>query len=88
MAEPAGADARLLKQMIAQFPECEPELRAFADIADLARLYGPDGWYFEQALLDLAGEIVDCAEAEGGHTVPIAGRPKQVRPLLSKVRRG
>jgi hypothetical protein len=62
----------VLEQMVSRFPDCEPAIRAFGDIAGLARRYGPNGWFFTSALKDLEQIIVECAMKTEDHPLPIA----------------
>ena len=58
--------------------DCIPELYAYTSVASLAKKLGPDRDVFDDALIDLREQLVDCLTDQEGDVLPIhqpAGRP-------------
>jgi hypothetical protein len=67
----------------AEASDCIPELYAYTSVVSLAEKLGPDRDVFDDALIDLREQLVDCLTDQEGDVVPIhqpAGRPDPTPP--------
>ena len=58
--------------------DCIPELYAYTSVVSLAEKLGPDRNVFDDALIDLREQLVDCLTDQEGDVLPIhqpGGRP-------------
>jgi hypothetical protein len=58
--------------------DCIPELYAYTSVVSLAEKLGPDRDVFDDALIDLREQLVDCLTDQEGDVLPIrrpGGRP-------------
>lgn len=67
----------------AEAGDCIPELYAYTSVVSVAEKLGPDRDVFDDALIDLREQLVDCLTDQQGDVIPIhqsAGRPDPTPP--------